>query len=59
MDADALIREYELENIPRVKLAFVDIDGVLRGKYISLDKFRSIAGGTSCLLYTSPSPRDS
>ena len=44
MDADALIREYELENIPRVKLAFVDIDGVLRGKYISLDKFRSIAG---------------
>lgn len=47
MDADALIREYELENIPRVKLAFVDIDGVLRGKYISLDKFRSIAAGTS------------
>ncbi len=27
----------------RVKLAFVDIDGVLRGKYVSAEKFKSIA----------------
>ena len=47
MEADELIRQYEQESIPRVKLAFADIDGVLRGKYISLDKFKSIAAGTS------------
>lgn len=45
--ADDLIRQYEQEGIPRVKLGFADVDGVLRGKYISLDKFRGIATGTS------------
>ena len=39
-DADGLIAIYEEEGIKRVKLAFVDLDGVLRGKYISLDKFK-------------------
>ena len=29
----------------RVKIAFTDIDGILRGKYISTEKFLSIAGG--------------
>ena len=47
VNADELIAKYEQEKIPRVKLGFADIDGVLRGKYISLDKFRSIASDTS------------
>ena len=46
-EADSLIATYEQEGIKRVKLAFVDVDGVLRGKYISLDKFKSIATGSS------------
>ncbi|MEX0942224.1 MAG: glutamine synthetase [Pseudomonadales bacterium] len=41
------INRYRQESIPRVKLGLTDIDGVLRGKYISLDKFESIAGSTS------------
>ncbi|MBT3428512.1 MAG: glutamine synthetase [Gammaproteobacteria bacterium] len=46
-DGGALIKTYREEGIRRVKLAFTDIDGVMRGKYISLDKFASIADGTS------------
>ena len=46
-DGRALIKTYREEGIRRVKLAFTDIDGVMRGKYISLDKFASIADGTS------------
>src|SRR5262249_17102020 len=30
--------------ITQVKIAGVDLDGVLRGKYVSRDKFRSISG---------------
>ncbi len=45
--ADEMIGRYRDEGIPRVKLGVTDIDGVLRGKYISMDKFVSIAGGTS------------
>jgi glutamine synthetase len=41
------ISRYRQEGIPRVKLGVTDVDGVLRGKYISLDKFESIAGSTS------------
>ncbi len=40
------IREYQKKNIHRVKLAVTDIDGVLRGKYVALDKFASILNGT-------------
>ena len=47
ISADALIAKYREENIPRVKLAYADLDGVHRGKYVSLDKFASIAGGTA------------
>jgi glutamine synthetase len=47
IEADDLISQYESEGINRVKLGFTDIDGVLRGKYISLDKFKSIAAGTA------------
>lgn len=31
----------------RVKIAFTDIDGILRGKYISTEKFLSVAGGST------------
>ena len=44
---DELIEKYRNEGITRVKLGVTDIDGVIRGKYISLDKFASIAGSTS------------
>ena len=47
ISADELIAKYREENIKRVKLAFADLDGVHRGKYISLDKFASIAGGSA------------
>ena len=47
ISADQLSATYREENIARVKLAFADLDGVHRGKYISLDKFADIAGGTS------------
>ena len=47
ISADSLIAKYREENIPRVKLAFADLDGVHRGKYVSLDKFAGIAGGTA------------
>ena len=35
----SLIDTYRAEGIRRVKVVFTDIDGVMRGKYISLDKF--------------------
>ena len=47
ISADELIANYREENIPRVKLALADLDGVHRGKYVSLDKFADIAGGTA------------
>lgn len=40
------LSEYKRKNISRVKLAITDMDGVLRGKYIALDKFESILNGT-------------
>lgn len=43
---DQLIATYRDEGIDRVKLGLTDVDGVLRGKYISLDKFESVAGST-------------
>lgn len=41
------ISQYRADGIQRVKLGVTDIDGVLRGKYISLDKFAAIADTTS------------
>ena len=38
---------YREEGVTRAKLGVTDVDGVLRGKYISLDKFASIADSTS------------
>jgi len=37
-----LLQELTEESTTKVKLAVTDIDGVLRGKLISLDKFRSV-----------------
>lgn len=42
-----LVSALRQEGIRRVKLGVTDVDGVLRGKYISLDKFESIAAATS------------
>jgi glutamine synthetase len=38
-----LLQELTEESASKVKLAITDIDGVLRGKLISLEKFRSVA----------------
>ena len=38
-----LLGQLEAKQVEKVKLAITDIDGVLRGKVISFDKFRSIA----------------
>jgi len=47
MNAEELISRYRAEGIRRVKLGITDIDGVIRGKYISMEKFEAIAAGTS------------
>ena len=39
---EEIISGYREEGIQRIKLAITDIDGVLRGKYVSLDKFESL-----------------
>jgi glutamine synthetase len=39
-----LLEQLAGENTEKVKLAITDIDGVLRGKMVSFEKFRSIAG---------------
>ena len=48
------LKDFEAEGVRRIKLALTDIDGVLRGKYISFDKFRSIvqsgSGFCDCVL---------
>src|ERR1700710_139202 len=38
-----LLKTLSEKNTSKVKLAVVDIDGVLRGKMISFDKFKSVA----------------
>jgi glutamine synthetase len=47
VNGNTLIERYCEEGIRRVKLGICDVDGVLRGKYISIDKFAAIASGTS------------
>src|SRR5678809_647679 len=43
------LRWLEEKGATQVKIAGVDLDGVLRGKYVSLDKFASCAkGGLGC-----------
>jgi glutamine synthetase len=43
MDVAALRQKFEERKIKKVKVGGFDVDGVLRGKYVSLDKFWSIA----------------
>lgn len=47
VNAQELIKQYQKEGIQKIKLGLTDIDGVIRGKYISLDKFEAIAGSSS------------
>ena len=44
------LASYAERGVTRVKLALTDLDGVLRGKYVSLDKFASLLakGGGFC-----------
>jgi hypothetical protein len=42
MDAAELRNRFEAQGIKRVKVGGFDIDGVLRGKYLALDKFWSV-----------------
>jgi glutamine synthetase len=39
----AVIKELEDRNVQKVKVAITDVDGILRGKYIHIDKFKSAA----------------
>ena len=42
---DALRAEFARAQVTKVKLGGFDIDGILRGKYVALDKFWSVAEG--------------
>lgn len=46
-DLKKKIESYKAQGVRRVKLAICDVDGVHRGKYVSLEKFASIAEGTA------------
>ncbi|MCA9597728.1 MAG: glutamine synthetase [Myxococcales bacterium] len=41
-DGAALVAELERQGISRAKIGGFDLDGVLRGKYVSLEKLRSV-----------------
>ncbi len=43
MTLDEILREFEAQDIQRIKVGVFDLDGVLRGKYISRAKFESAA----------------
>ncbi len=40
--AQKKLQQLREENVQRVKIAFTDIDGVQRGKYLSMDKFSTV-----------------
>ena len=44
-----LIKRYEKEGIDRVKFAVTTIDGILVGKYMSLEKFKKVIGSTGAM----------
>jgi glutamine synthetase len=46
MSAKEKISAYKKSGINKIKLGVTDIDGVMRGKYLSLDKFESVLNGT-------------
>src|SRR4051794_40500947 len=43
MDLEEIATFFQQHGIRKVKLAGADLDGILRGKYVSLDKFASAA----------------
>ena len=43
LDLDALRAEFERRKVTKVKIGGFDVDGILRGKYVSLEKFWSAA----------------
>ena len=47
---DQKLAQYRERGATRVKLGLADVDGVLRGKYVSLDKFEGLMrkGGGFC-----------
>jgi glutamine synthetase len=47
MTTKEILHRCESHPSQRVKIAYSDIDGILRGKYISVEKFRSVATGSS------------
>ena len=49
-DVDTKIREYQQRGVRQVMLGLADVDGVLRGKFVSLEKFASLLekGGGFC-----------
>ena len=50
MNISEKIKDYNNKGINKIKIAITDIDGVLRGKYVSLKKFESLfkEGGGFC-----------
>ena len=44
---DAVLDELKKRGTKRVKLGIADMDGVLRGKYLAMDKFASLAAGSA------------
>lgn len=42
LTTDALLNILESQSVTKVKLAVTDMDGILRGKLISLDKFKAV-----------------
>ena len=47
MDKNEILQAIKDNSSGKVKIAFADIDGVLRGKYISVEKFLSACEGTT------------
>jgi glutamine synthetase len=47
---EARLSDYRERNVRRIKLGLTDMDGVIRGKYVSLEKFASLLtkGGGFC-----------
>lgn len=50
MTLAARLQGYREQGVARIKIAFTDVDGVMRAKYVSLDKFASLlrSGGGWC-----------
>ncbi len=46
----AKVKQYRERGVSRIKLGLTDLDGVIRGKYVSIEKFQSLAeqGGGFC-----------